>query len=56
MFLLYLFTHTFTFPQIGHFTLDNAKSNAVAMQELESLLAACKTATAVGFDILNHCI
>jgi hypothetical protein len=56
MFLLYLFTHTFTFPQISHFTLDNAESNAVAMRELESLLAAHKTATAVGFDHLNHCI
>ncbi|KAN0141569.1 hypothetical protein V8E53_000031 [Lactarius tabidus] len=33
--------------KIGHFTLDNAENNAVAMQELESLLAACKTAIAI---------
>jgi hypothetical protein len=44
----------FAFPQIGHFTLDNAESNAVAMQELESLLAERETAIAVGFDHLNH--
>ena len=44
----------FAFPQIGHFTLDNAKSNAVAMRELESLLAERETAVAVGFDHLNH--
>jgi hypothetical protein len=46
----------FAFPQIGHFTLNNAKNNAVAMRELESLLAARKTAIAVGFDHLNHCV
>ena len=44
----------FAFPQIGHFTLDNAESNAVAMRELESLLAERETAVAVGFDHLNH--
>lgn len=54
MFLLYLFVHVFAFPQIGHFTLDNAENNAVAMRELESLLAARETATAIGFDRLNH--
>ncbi|KAN0128176.1 hypothetical protein V8E53_014028 [Lactarius tabidus] len=42
--------------KIGHFTLNNAKNNAVAMRELESLLAARKTAIAVGFDHLNHCV
>jgi len=44
----------FAFPQIGHFTLDNAESNAVAMLELELLLTEHETAVVVGFDHLNH--
>jgi hypothetical protein len=42
--------------QIGHFTLNNAKSNTMAMQELELLLADCEMAVRVNFDPLNHCI
>jgi len=40
----------FTLPQIGHFTLDNAENNAVAMRELESLL----TKREVDFDHRNN--
>src|SRR5229473_4075702 len=34
--------------------LNNAKNNAVAMQELQSLLAKCETAVIVDFYHLNH--
>jgi hypothetical protein len=34
--------------------LNNAKNNAVAMQELEPLLAKHETANMVNFDCLNH--
>lgn len=44
----------FTVSQIGHFTLDNAESNATAMQELKNLLAKREAAIAADFDPLNH--
>ena len=46
----------FTVSQIGHFTLDNAKSNTTAMQELKNLLAKHEAAIAADFDPLNHCV
>src|SRR5216684_9407134 len=36
--------------------LDNAKNNAVAMQELQSLLAKREMAVGLDFDHLKHCI
>ncbi|KAI9433687.1 hypothetical protein BJY52DRAFT_1198561 [Lactarius psammicola] len=39
---------------IGHFTLDNAENNAVAMQELQFQLSKRETAIVVNFDHLNH--
>ena len=40
--------------QVGHFTLDNAESNAVAMEELELLLLERENATEVGFGHLEN--
>ncbi|KAN0139594.1 hypothetical protein V8E53_002623, partial [Lactarius tabidus] len=42
--------------KIGHFTLDNTKNNAVAMQELEHQLNEHETAIVVGFDHRNNCV
>ncbi|KAH9015353.1 hypothetical protein EDB85DRAFT_2156753 [Lactarius pseudohatsudake] len=39
---------------IGHITLDNTENNAVAMRELEALLAARETNIEIDFDHLNH--
>ncbi|SRR5258708_7040004 len=36
--------------------LNNAKNNAVAMQELQSLLAKCETAIGLNFNHLKHCV
>src|SRR5258707_1858066 len=36
--------------------LDNAENNAVAMQELQSLLAKRETAIGLNFDHLKHCV
>lgn len=36
--------------QIGHFTLDNAESNAVSMEELDLLLGHRENTTEIGFD------
>src|SRR5258708_13107793 len=36
--------------------LDNAENNAVAMQELQSLLAKHEMAVRLDFDHLKHCI
>jgi hypothetical protein len=55
-FLMTFICSGFTFPQIGHFTLDNAENNAVAMQELEHQLDEPETAIAVGFDHRNNCV
>ena len=44
----------FTVSQIGHFTLNNAESNTMAMQELKKLLTKCEAAIAADFDPLNH--
>jgi hypothetical protein len=43
-----------TLAQIGHLTLNNTESNAMAMQELELLLADHEMAVAVDFNPLNH--
>jgi hypothetical protein len=46
----------FTFPQISHFTLDNAENNTVAMLKLECQLDECKAVIVVGFDHRNNCV
>jgi hypothetical protein len=40
--------------QIGHFTLNNAESNTVALEELKELLDEREVATILKFDPKNH--
>jgi len=53
LYALYL-PESLTPCQIGHITLDNTENNATTMQELQSLLSECETATSINFDPLNH--
>ncbi|KAN0135742.1 hypothetical protein V8E53_006633 [Lactarius tabidus] len=42
--------------KIGHFTLDNAENNTVAMLKLECQLDECEAVIVVGFNHRNNCV